>query len=208
MDHRCYWGALQKRRPGVAPSMDPTFAVTQYFIFLCWPLTLPTLRESNDKDEINDKESQQISLHHLIDHHHEWSDYLKSSEIKMQHKVEVSPPVSVWSVWNFQMVGLIFFQVWWNNVEVCFCLHNGSIGNAIFLILPALKTTHLLIGHTMNQLTMALPAKEEEVRCRAEYSKNRYNILIHVRTRSTSRHSQDHKHVCHQEHCLRRWRCL
>jgi len=39
-----------------------------------------TLRKSDEKDEINGKESQQVGVYHLVDHHDERSNDAKSSE--------------------------------------------------------------------------------------------------------------------------------
>ena len=42
-----------------------------------------TLREADDKETVNHEESQQISFDHGVYHHHEWTDYTKTSAIKI-----------------------------------------------------------------------------------------------------------------------------
>lgn len=40
-----------------------------------------TLREANDKDQVDDDPSQQVSSDHVVDHHNKRPNYLKASEI-------------------------------------------------------------------------------------------------------------------------------
>ena len=53
--------------------------------YKCYAVTLGvTLREADDKDDVDDHEAKQISAYHFVDHHHKWSNFAEAPENSKQ----------------------------------------------------------------------------------------------------------------------------